>query len=293
MMVIQNVNCLKKKTSCLIYLSRICALLFSLFLILPFSKNAAAGENIVTEIVGIGGLCIDLPYNNTANGTDLWMWGCNETNAQSWTLHTNGEITVRGKCLDVEGPSSNNGTDAQVWDCVNVSQQKFWVTVAGQIKSRYSGKCLTVKNAATSFETRLEFEPCDQRSEQRFAFPGAPSERKWCGGWWTNALTWDFSSRKGMVMRLEPTKKARIQGISGWDNAKNCIPSKYENSLWTFDNEEAGVASMKHQALCHGAGANLYPWAGGPTWDLESYSNLSSSPIDWVKTKCNGTVLRN
>jgi hypothetical protein len=83
MMVIQNVYCFKKKTSCLIYLSRISVLIFSLFLILPFLKNAVAGENIVTEIVGIGGLCLDLPYNNTANGADLWMWGCNETNAQS------------------------------------------------------------------------------------------------------------------------------------------------------------------------------------------------------------------
>jgi len=276
-----------KKTNSLT--SPLSKLFLLITLAFSLSNKAIAGENIETEIVGIGGLCLDLPFNNTRPGTDLWMWGCNNSNAQRWTLKTNGEITVRGKCLDVEGPSTRNGANAQIWDCVNVLQQKFWVTIAGQIKSRYSNKCLTVKNGGTSFRTRLEFQPCDRRSEQRFAFPQAPTQRKWCGGAWSNAVTWDFSSRKGMVMRVEPTKKARTLFVGGWSNVRNCIPTKYRNSLWTFDAARAGAGSLKDQLDCHGTYAKI-PQLGGPTWDLESYSNLAWH--QWERTTCNGTKLR-
>jgi len=251
---------------------------------------AHAGKAMSTDIKGIGGLCVDLPYQDTSNGKDLWMWGCNSSSAQKFTFHTNGEIKVKNRCLDVEGPSTRNGTDAQIWQCMGGIQQKFDVTVAGEIKSRFSHKCLTVKNSSTSYRTAVEFEPCDGRSSQRFAFYGLPTKTQYCGGWWINEVKWDFTSRKGMVLRASPTKKGRAAG-QGWDNVKNCIPSDYRNSLYKFDESTGGVKSMKQQFDCHGFYAKLNTnLTGGPTWDLESYSNLSK--WKWELSRCNGDVLR-
>src|SRR5437016_1346896 len=60
-------------------------------------------------ITGFGGKCVDVSGANNANGTRVQLWTCNGTNAQSWTLGTDGTIRALGKCLDVSGGSTTNG----------------------------------------------------------------------------------------------------------------------------------------------------------------------------------------
>lgn len=246
-----------------------------------------------TQLVGVHGMCLDLPFGDTTDGTDLWVWGCQtdqaQMAAQTWVIGHNGEFRVKGKCLDVEGPSRADGADAQIWTCEDVPQQKFNFTVAGEIRSQYSGKCLTVDDDPPSYRTRLSFRTCDARSSQRWAHPGKASSAKFaCNGTYVNDVLYDSTS-KGLVIRYWPTNRARLEANSGWSELASCKPPTFEN--WSFHPTQA-VVQVHSQAACH-AFWGITPLQGGFKWDLESYSNLPWDTYgDWWDTECQGYRLR-
>lgn len=119
----------------------------------------SAAMNGGGAIIGHGGNCLDIPYQNTSNGTNLHMWDCNGSVAQQWTLTGDGRIMGMGKCLDVEGPYAGNGVNVQIWDCQNVAQHYWSVTSNGQIKS-YDGRCLDVRGWGTANGTAVQVWSC-------------------------------------------------------------------------------------------------------------------------------------
>jgi len=121
-------------------------------------------------IVGKGGNCLDLPYANTANGTDLWMWDCNGTAAQQWTID-NGEIRVMGKCLDIEG-TERKGSDMQITLCGYTGDLQWYITSADEIKSeRFPALCLDVRNGSTEREARVQMWSCNGTAAQQWSTP--------------------------------------------------------------------------------------------------------------------------
>ncbi len=52
------------------------------------------------QITGIAGKCVDVAGANSANGTAVQLWTCNGTNAQQWTVGTDGTLRALGKCMD-------------------------------------------------------------------------------------------------------------------------------------------------------------------------------------------------
>ena len=72
---------------------------------------------------------MDIVSDDTTNGTQIQLFDCNSTGAQTW-IFTSGHDLVNpasGRCLDATGPSSANGTRLQIWDCTGGSNQKWTV----------------------------------------------------------------------------------------------------------------------------------------------------------------------
>jgi hypothetical protein len=78
--------------------------------------------------------CVDVQWNNSANGTPVWMWDCNGNPAQQWTFvsHPSEKFTIRnanGKCLTAPGGQSQ--TPLQIWDCdANAASQQWAINGA-------------------------------------------------------------------------------------------------------------------------------------------------------------------
>lgn len=244
-----------------------------------------------TQIRGARSTCVDVPSQDNVLGKDLQIWGCQnywdkvQNKAQVFTLRPNGELLVMGKCLDIEGPSTANGAKAQIWDCVNVPQQKFEITVGGEIYNRWADKCLTA--SGTSWKSGLTFRNCDGRASQRWAFPQIPSMTKVCNGEWVEKVTYKMSSC-GLEISLKATKKAKKERNPGWSDLRKCKPACFE--VWTFsagvkswhdwDPRTPAIKSIHNQAVCHARCDKFLPfdWGTGPTWDLESWNELSKPP---------------
>jgi len=248
---------------------------------------SAIADSVATEsrIKGWGGQCLDLPFGNLDNGTDLWMYACNGTNNQSWSSKDR-LLKLRSHCMDGEGPTREIGAPAQIWDCADVANQRWKMTVAGEIISEYSGQCLDVYAWDTSLGADVVLWPCNGQANQRWVFADAPDRVKSCDGRYVKSVNWDFTDQ-GLVLRVEPTRTGDLlawaRRESAWNEVTSCTPSRYES--WSFDSAE--VANVRNQFDCHAyfssAGAGI---PGGDEWDLESYNKLGRSKIEWANTKC-------
>ncbi|WP_030993863.1 RICIN domain-containing protein, partial [Streptomyces sp. NRRL WC-3744] len=76
--------------------------------------------------------------------TPVQLYDCNGTNAQQWTVGSDGTIRALGKCLDVTGNSTADGAKAQLWSCTGGANQKWTVTAAHDIVNPQANKCLDV-----------------------------------------------------------------------------------------------------------------------------------------------------
>jgi hypothetical protein len=94
-------------------------------------------------VVGLAGKCLDVDNAGTADGTQIQIYGCNSSAAQTWT-RTGTTLRALGKCLDVNGGGSADGTKIQLWTC-NGSGAQNWVPQSDQtLRNPQSGKCLDV-----------------------------------------------------------------------------------------------------------------------------------------------------
>ena len=114
----------------------------SLFDLDSFTLSGSGGTGS-GPIVGLAGKCLDVAGAATADGTQIQIYGCNGTAAQTWTK--NGQtLRALGKCLDVSAGGSADGTKIQLWTC-NGSGAQNWVHQADQtVRNPQSGKCLDV-----------------------------------------------------------------------------------------------------------------------------------------------------
>ncbi|WP_340643627.1 glycosyl hydrolase [Streptomyces spinosirectus] len=107
-------------------------------------------------ITGVGGKCVDVAGANPANGTAVQLYDCNGTNAQSWTVGSDGTVRALGKCLDVTGQGTANGVKLQLWDCNGSGAQQWVAESDGHLKNPQSGRYLDVPGGNTANGTRLQ-----------------------------------------------------------------------------------------------------------------------------------------
>ena len=61
----------------------------------------------------------------TTDYNPIQVYTCNNTNAQQWTVESNGTLQVLGKCLDVNGGDTTNGTVVDLYDCNGTGAQTW------------------------------------------------------------------------------------------------------------------------------------------------------------------------
>jgi len=125
------------------------------------------------------GNCLDVANSGTANGTIVWLFGCNRSNAQAWNIMPDGSIINpnSGRCLEITnaGNSGANGSQIQIWDCNGGGWQK-WTYPAntprqttGPIVFRSAtSTCLDDPNGVTTDGTQLQVWNCNGGVAQRW-----------------------------------------------------------------------------------------------------------------------------
>ncbi|MEU8714005.1 RICIN domain-containing protein [Streptomyces sp. NPDC048663] len=73
------------------------------------------------------GLCMDLAWGNTTNGTAIQVAKCSGNRAQLFYLSSAGDLVsaLADKCVDVTDKGTGNGTKLQLWTCAGTSNQKW------------------------------------------------------------------------------------------------------------------------------------------------------------------------
>ncbi|MDA1359695.1 polysaccharide deacetylase family protein [Glycomyces luteolus] len=100
------------------------------------------------------GKCIDVPGFNSANGTKVQLYTCNDGSNQQFTFTAAQELRVLGKCL--ETPSGSNGAQLQINACSNASNQKWTFNSDGSIRSAgYANMCLDVYSSSDGAPVQL------------------------------------------------------------------------------------------------------------------------------------------
>ncbi|MEU6204307.1 ThuA domain-containing protein, partial [Micromonospora musae] len=83
---------------------------------------------------GLAGKCLDVRNSGTADGTQVQLYTCNGSTAQSWSVTANSTVRALGKCLDVSGGGSADGTKIQLWTCNGSGAQNWSAQADGTLR---------------------------------------------------------------------------------------------------------------------------------------------------------------
>ncbi|MET7748434.1 glycosyl hydrolase family 18 protein [Micromonospora sp. NPDC005367] len=123
------------------------------------------------QITGIGGKCVDVAAAGTTNGTPIQLYTCNGTNAQRWTVGSDGTLRALGKCADVTSAGTANGTKIQLWECNGTGAQVWQAQSNGTLRNPASNKCLDATDNSSADGTRLQIWDCFAGANQRWVLP--------------------------------------------------------------------------------------------------------------------------
>ncbi|MFC9331818.1 family 20 glycosylhydrolase [Kitasatospora sp. NPDC057015] len=141
----------------------------------PTTSAGTGPEGPVTS--GVPQKCLDVQGAQTANGTPIILYDCNNTPAQKWAIGDDGSLQALGKCLDATSAGTANGTKLQLWTCNQTPAQKWHYpgtsagTAGASIVNPNSGRCIATPNQATANFTRLQLFDCNAIPTQTWWLP--------------------------------------------------------------------------------------------------------------------------
>ncbi|MEU6172001.1 ricin-type beta-trefoil lectin domain protein [Streptantibioticus parmotrematis] len=124
------------------------------------------------RITGYGGKCVDVAGASSADGTAVQLYDCNGTNAQQWTVASDGTLRALGKCMDVTSAGTSDGTQVQLYDCNGTAAQVWQHQSDGELVNPNSGKCLDATGPSSANGTRLQIWTCYDSANQQWTLPG-------------------------------------------------------------------------------------------------------------------------
>ncbi len=142
----------------------------SIFNKITGTSGGGGGGTATGPITGYQGLCLDDRSASTANFNPIQVYTCNGTNAQSWTVNSNGTLTVLGNCLDVAGAGTANGTLVDLYPCNGTGAQSWVHQSNGELVNTNSGKCLDDTGFGGS-GTQVQIWACADSSNQQWNIP--------------------------------------------------------------------------------------------------------------------------
>ncbi|NJP43986.1 glycoside hydrolase family 75 protein [Actinacidiphila epipremni] len=129
------------------------------------------GGGATGQITGYGSKCVDVAGANSANGTAVQLYDCNGSNAQQWTVGSDGTVKALGKCMDVASAGTADGTKVQLYDCNGSAAQAWQHQSNGELVNTGSGKCLDATGPSSANGTRLQIWTCFNSSNQHWNLP--------------------------------------------------------------------------------------------------------------------------
>ncbi|WP_284291654.1 beta-1,3-glucanase family protein [Luteimicrobium album] len=134
----------------------------------PGSGGLPVGSGAITSVGH--NLCVDVPWANPADSTQVQIASCSGNGAQTWSRGSDGTVRALGACLDVRGSGTADGTVVQVYHCNGTGAQQ-WVYDAGSqaLRNPQSGKCLDVPNGQFNDGQLLRLWTCNASAAQRWA----------------------------------------------------------------------------------------------------------------------------
>ncbi|MEU5944420.1 ThuA domain-containing protein [Micromonospora sp. NPDC047465] len=142
-----------------------------LFDVDDFTLVRPGGSGGVGPIRGLAGKCLDVRNAATADGTQIQIWTCNGSAAQTWTVTPNSTVRALGKCLDVSGGGSADGTKIQLWTCNGTGAQNWSAQPDGTLRNPQSGKCLDVSGNNPADGTAVHLWTCHAGANQKWTLP--------------------------------------------------------------------------------------------------------------------------
>ncbi|MFJ5780376.1 ricin-type beta-trefoil lectin domain protein [Streptomyces sp. NPDC093094] len=130
-------------------------------------ETAGALQTAAGPITGLGGKCLDVQGGQTADGTPIQLYTCNNSAGQQWE-RTGDVLKSLGKCATV------NGSQVQLNTCSNGSETQKFVLRTGD-KSLYNpstGLCLDVPGANSADGTDLQLAACAGTTAQQWTPAG-------------------------------------------------------------------------------------------------------------------------
>ncbi|WP_328345464.1 ThuA domain-containing protein [Micromonospora sp. NBC_00421] len=122
-------------------------------------------------VVGLGGKCLDVRNAATDDGTQIQIYTCNGTAAQTWSVTPNSTVKALGKCLDISGGGSTDGTKIQLWTCNGSGAQNWSAQADGTLRNPQSNKCLDVSNNSATDGQAVHLWTCLAAANQKWTLP--------------------------------------------------------------------------------------------------------------------------
>ncbi|MFI1968308.1 hypothetical protein BLA24_13245 [Streptomyces cinnamoneus] len=123
------------------------------------------------KVTGLGGKCLDVKGGKAANGTQIQLYTCNGSAAQSWILEKDGTFRALGKCLDNARNAGTDGSKIDLYDCNGKPSQRWSVNAKGQIVHVASGKVLDVTGGSTADGTKIQLHAANTYKRQLWTVP--------------------------------------------------------------------------------------------------------------------------
>ncbi|WP_405430230.1 ThuA domain-containing protein [Micromonospora sp. NBC_00617] len=133
--------------------------------------KGTGGSTGVGPVKGLAGKCLDVRSGATADGTQIQIYTCNGSTAQTWTVTPNSTIKALGKCLDVSGSGTADGTKIQLWTCNGTGAQNWAAQADGSLRNTASGKCLDVSGNNSADSTIVHLWTCNGAANQKWTLP--------------------------------------------------------------------------------------------------------------------------
>jgi hypothetical protein len=125
------------------------------------------------EVVGVGGLCLDVRGGTAADGQPMQVYGCNHTAAQQVTYGSDNTVRVLGRCLTAGGTA--NGSLVTTATCAGSTGQSWTRRADGTLLNPASGRCLDVPNSNTTpGAVQLQIYDCLHTDGQIWRLPPGP-----------------------------------------------------------------------------------------------------------------------
>jgi type 1 glutamine amidotransferase len=135
------------------------------------AENDTPPGPVPGPVKGVNGKCLDVANAGTADGTQVQLWTCNGSGAQSWTVASDGSVRALGKCLDVSGGASADGTKIQLWTCNGTGAQRWAPQSDGTVRNPQSGKCLDASGGTWNDGTPVHLWTCHTGPNQKWTLP--------------------------------------------------------------------------------------------------------------------------